>query len=35
MEPAYLHKPKKTPKGEQTRELILNSALDLLEEHGY
>jgi AcrR family transcriptional regulator len=35
MEPAYLHKPTKTPKGEQTRELILNSALDLLEEHGY
>ena len=35
MEPAYLHKPKKTPKGEQTRELILNSALDLLAEHGY
>jgi AcrR family transcriptional regulator len=37
MEPAYLnkHKPTKTPKGEQTRELILKSALDLLEEHGY
>jgi len=25
----------KTPKGEQTRELILNSALDLLNDHGY
>lgn len=25
----------RTPKGEQTRELILNSALDLLAEHGY
>jgi AcrR family transcriptional regulator len=35
MEPAYLHKETKTPKGEQTRELILNSALDLLGEHGY
>jgi AcrR family transcriptional regulator len=35
MEPAYLHKETKTPKGEQTRELILNSALDLLAEHGY
>ena len=35
MEPAYLHKETKTPKGEQTRELILNSALDLLREHGY
>jgi AcrR family transcriptional regulator len=29
------HKPTKTPKGEQTRELILNSALDLLADHGY
>ncbi len=29
------HKPTKTPKGEQTRELILNSALDLLQDHGY
>jgi len=28
-------KPTKTPKGEQTRELILNSALDLLNDHGY
>jgi AcrR family transcriptional regulator len=27
--------PTKTPKGEQTRELILHSALDLLAEHGY
>jgi AcrR family transcriptional regulator len=25
----------KTPKGEQTRELILSSALDLLQDHGY
>jgi AcrR family transcriptional regulator len=25
----------KTPKGEQTKALILNSALDLLREHGY
>ncbi len=25
----------KTPKGEQTRALILNTALDLLREHGY
>ena len=29
------HKPTKTPKGGQTRELILNSALDLLQDHGY
>jgi len=29
------HKPTKTPKGEQTRDLILQSALDLLEEQGY
>ena len=35
MEPAYLNKPTKTPKGELTRELILKSALDLLGEHGY
>jgi len=28
-------KPSKTPKGEQTRALILNTALDLLREHGY
>src|SRR5437868_10542684 len=29
------HKPTKTPKGKHTRELILNSALDLLQDHGY
>ena len=29
------HEPMKTPKGEQTRELILKSALDLLQDHGY
>ncbi len=29
------HKPTKTPKGEQTRAVILNTALDLLQEHGY
>src|ERR1043166_7541682 len=29
------HKLTKTPKGEQTRALILNAALDLLREHGY
>lgn len=29
------HEPTKTPKGEQTRELILRSALDLLQDHGY
>jgi AcrR family transcriptional regulator len=28
-------KPTKTPKGEQTKTAILNSALDLLQEHGY
>ena len=28
-------KPAKTPKGEQTKALILNSALLLLQEHGY
>jgi AcrR family transcriptional regulator len=28
-------RPTKTPKGEQTKALILNSALDLLQEHGY
>ena len=27
--------PTKTAKGEQTRALILNTALDLLQEHGY
>jgi AcrR family transcriptional regulator len=32
---ASIHKPTKTPKGEQSRALILNSALDLLHEHGY
>ena len=32
---ASSHKTIKTPKGEQTRELILNSALDLLPDHGY
>ena len=35
MEAAATHKPTKTPKGEHTRALILNSALDLLREHGY
>src|SRR5580765_7367721 len=35
MEPAYLHKETKTPKGEQTNELILNNALDLLRKHRY
>lgn len=35
MDAVSSHKPTKTPKGEQTRELILNSALDLLGEHGY
>ncbi|HJZ79106.1 MAG TPA: TetR family transcriptional regulator [Pyrinomonadaceae bacterium] len=35
MSPVFNHKPTKTPKGEQTRELILNSALDLLQDHGY
>lgn len=29
------HPPTKTPKGEQTRDLILKSALELLEDHGY
>ena len=29
------HKPTKTPKGEQSRALILNTALDLLQQHGY
>jgi AcrR family transcriptional regulator len=32
---SLIHKPTKTPKGEQSRALILNSALDLLQEHGY
>src|SRR6185295_16249684 len=35
MNSALIHKPTKTPKGEQSRALILNSALDLLREHGY
>ena len=35
MESPLIHKPTKTPKGEQSRALILNSALDLLQEHGY
>jgi AcrR family transcriptional regulator len=35
MESADIHKPTKTAKGEQTRALILNSALDLLQERGY
>lgn len=35
MESATIHKPTKTAKGEQTRALILNSALDLLQERGY
>lgn len=35
MESVSSHKTTKTPKGEQTRSLILNSALDLLQEHGY
>jgi AcrR family transcriptional regulator len=29
------HKPTKTLKGEQTRAVILNAALDLLQQHGY
>jgi AcrR family transcriptional regulator len=32
---AITNKPTKTPKGEQTREVILSSALDLLQDHGY
>lgn len=35
MNPVFTHQPTKTVKGEQTRELILRSALDLLQEHGY
>jgi len=35
MDAVSKHTQTKTPKGEQTRELILNSALDLLGEHGY
>lgn len=35
MDSAINQKPTKTPKGEQSRALILNTALDLLQEHGY
>ncbi len=35
MDSVSTHKLTKTPKGEQTRAVILNSALDLLQEHGY
>jgi len=35
MDSETTHKPTKTAKGEQTRALILNTALDLLQEHGY
>jgi AcrR family transcriptional regulator len=35
MDSATTQKPTKTAKGEQTRALILNTALDLLQEHGY
>jgi AcrR family transcriptional regulator len=35
MTSATSHKLTKTPKGEQSRALILNTALDLLQEHGY
>jgi len=35
MDSPLIHKPTKTPKGEQSRALILNSALDLLQQHGY
>jgi AcrR family transcriptional regulator len=35
METATSHKPTKTPKGKQSRALILSTALDLLQEHGY
>ena len=35
MDSATSHKPTKTPKGEQSRALILNTALELLQEHGY
>jgi AcrR family transcriptional regulator len=35
MDTALSNKPTKTPKGEQSRALILNTALDLLQEHGY
>src|ERR1041385_5929627 len=35
MDSGTTQKPTKTAKGEQTRALILNTALDLLQEHGY
>ena len=35
MDSATNHTQTKTPKGEQSRALILNTALDLLQEHGY
>lgn len=35
MDSKSTHKPTKTAKGEQTRALILNTALDLLQKHGY
>jgi len=35
MESVTIHHTTKTAKGEQTRALILNTALDLLQEHGY
>ena len=35
MDSDSIHKLTKTPKGEQTRAVILSSALDLLQEHGY
>jgi AcrR family transcriptional regulator len=35
MDSANTDKPTKTAKGEQTRALILNTALDLLQQHGY
>jgi AcrR family transcriptional regulator len=35
MDSVNTNKPTKTAKGEQSRALILNTALDLLQEHGY
>ena len=35
MDSVTTHNTTKTAKGEQTRALILNTALDLLQEHGY
>ena len=35
MDSVLSHKPTKTVKGQQTRTAILESALDLLQEHGY